>query len=66
MSETRVNWCEELGTVLANELIVDTNNRITESVLLKYIKVTKEQHALRMLKTNHFKKLNSIKTLRAI
>ena len=46
--------------------IMNLSGHKTESVLLKYIKVTKEQHALRMLKTNHFKKLNSIKTLRAI
>ena len=46
--------------------IMNLSGHKTEAVLLKYIKVTKEQHALRMLKTNHFKKLNSIKTLRAI
>lgn len=46
--------------------IMNLSGHKTEAVLLKYIKVTKEQHALRMLKTNHFKKLNSIKTLRAV
>ena len=46
--------------------IMNLSGHKTESVLLKYIKVTKEQHALRMLKTNHFKKLNSIISLRAV
>ena len=46
--------------------IMNLSGHKTEAVLLKYIKVTKEQHALRMLKTNHFKKLNSIKALRAV